>query len=119
MRSVKDSLPWFYEQIGCSCIDIVTPSVLRDPYALVVDDEALLKDRPVINHMASWLYGTLEHGQPICGDALIMQTVWDEDGESLDGLPEAKAKSLARKLKNRLMEVYLSVMQAIGHDMIA
>ena len=72
--------------IDCDCIDIVHAAKLPDPYCLVVDDEALLKDKPVINLYASYLYGFLEHGQPICGEVIIMKDKHTPDGIDTIGL---------------------------------
>lgn len=82
------------KSIDCDCIDIVHAVNLKEPYCLVVDDEALLKERPTINLVASYLYGALEHGQPICGDVLIMKDEWMPDGIDTVGLDEADFEEL-------------------------
>ena len=52
-------------------IEVVHPRYLPEGLCMVVDDEGLLKGSPV-NNIASILYGTLEHGQPIAGNAVIL-----------------------------------------------
>ena len=74
--------------IDCSMVDIVHAVNLPDPYCMVVDDEALLVDKPTVNLVASYLYGTVEHGQPICGDVLIMKDSITRDGIETVGLED-------------------------------
>lgn len=52
-------------------IEVVHPKYLPEGLCMVVDDEGLLKGSPV-NNIASILYGTPEHGQPIAGNAVIL-----------------------------------------------
>lgn len=80
--------------IGCGMIDIVHAKHLPDPYCLVVDDEGLLCDQPVVNVVASYLYGTADHGQPLCGDVLIMKDEWTDDGLETIGLEEADFEAM-------------------------
>ena len=87
----KSLLDWLYQQIGCDCIETVYPRGLEEPYMMVMDGEVLLKDAPVINFMASWLYETQKHGHPICGTVLVMQRKWSPDGYSIVGIPEDEA----------------------------
>lgn len=53
-------------------IEVVHPKYLPEGLCMVVDDEGRLKDYPV-NNIASVLYGTPEHGQPIVGNAVILR----------------------------------------------
>lgn len=53
-------------------IEVVHPKYLPEGFCLVVDDEGLLKGS-AINNIASAIYGTLEHGQPIVGNAVILR----------------------------------------------
>ncbi len=76
VKSVQASLEFFYETIGCECIDIVMAKRLPEPYRMVVDDEGIVRGLP-INPRASWLYGADIHGNPICGDVLILKEEWD------------------------------------------
>lgn len=91
-----DSLRFFYENVECDCIDIVTAYALHKmPYfdvvkgldiCLVVDDEALCKEETVFNPIASLLYGILEHKQRIYGNALVCKSVYTPDGKETQGL---------------------------------
>ncbi len=53
-------------------IEVVHPKYLPEGFCLVVDDEGRLKGSAV-NNIASAIYGTLEHGQPIVGNAVILR----------------------------------------------
>lgn len=53
-------------------IEVVHPKYLPEGFCLVVDDEGRLKGSAV-NNVASAIYGTLEHGQPIVGNAVILR----------------------------------------------
>lgn len=53
-------------------IEVVHPKYLPEGFCMVVDDEGRLKGS-AINSIASVLYGTPEHGQPIVGNAVILR----------------------------------------------
>lgn len=53
-------------------IEVVHPKYMPGGLCIVVDDEGLSKEYP-INRAASAIYGTLEHGHPIVGDAVILR----------------------------------------------
>lgn len=53
-------------------IEVVRPKYLPEGLCMVVDDEGRLKGSAV-NNIASVLYGTPEHGQPIVGNAVILR----------------------------------------------
>lgn len=53
-------------------IEVVRPKYLPEGFCMVVDDEGRLKGSAV-NNIASVLYGTPEHGQPIVGNAVILR----------------------------------------------
>lgn len=53
-------------------VEVVHPKYLPEGLCMVVDDEGLLKGSAV-NSIASVLYGTPEHGQPIVGNAVILR----------------------------------------------
>ena len=67
----------------CGCIDIqdTYKELGLESYCLVFDDEFLLNGRPVLNPIASYLFGYQEYGQPLCGNVLVMKNFIDEDGE--------------------------------------
>lgn len=92
-------LDFFYKHVECDCIDIVKAMAFdNDPkladICMVVDDEALCKGEPVINVIASLLYGYLEHGQPIAGNVLICKDVYTEEGTETGGLTEEEVSAV-------------------------
>lgn len=107
-------LPWYYEQIGCDMIEIVCSKYLPENCVMVVDEEALLKEYCFVNFLASWLYGVMDHGQPICGDVLIMREVWTEEGADIDGIPEDEAKAFAEGIENEWPMVFFRVYEKLG-----
>lgn len=56
----------------CGYSETVHPKYLPEGLCMVIDDEGLLKGY-AINSIASILYGTPEHGQPIVGTAVILR----------------------------------------------
>lgn len=80
------------EAIGCEWIELVEPEPLaRDGYLLMIDEEAKLKGMCFINCIASHLYESERHGDPIVGDAVIVKSA----GESLELLTHDEAKQIA------------------------
>ena len=59
------------KEVG-GCIEVVHPKYLPEGLCMVVDDEGRLKGS-AINNIASVIYGTPEHGQPIAGNAVILR----------------------------------------------
>lgn len=76
------------EQIGCKIPEHVRPMRLPRPYAMIIDDMGLVNDLP-INNLGSILYGTDQHGSPICGPAIILKDVMTLDGPSTVSLDES------------------------------
>lgn len=68
------------EAIG-GWIELIHPRGLRPPLVMIGDEEALLKENPQLNVVGSVLYGTLEHGHPICGTIVIMAEGFNSDGD--------------------------------------
>lgn len=93
-----EKLDWYYQTIDCDCIDIVRPYGLENmaadagldaligAYALVVDDESLLKAEPKVNPIASLLYGSDLHNQPLFGKVLVAKNQARDDGIETVGL---------------------------------
>ena len=85
------------EAVGddCTMVDIVECHGLGEmlEYCLVCDEEFLLKGNPVVNPIASYFYGLQDHGQPLCGNVLIMKNKYTEDGLETVGL---EAKDIAK-----------------------
>lgn len=95
----KTTLEALYEMIGCDVIEIVHVKGLPKDCVMIVDEEGLLKGRPSLNVIASYLYGTHEHGSPIVGNAVIMKEVLTPEGGSLAWLTAKEALSVERKLE--------------------
>lgn len=103
---VGEKLKWYYSLLGCDCIDIVHPYGLEEAakkldlkaylrgFSMVVDDEALLKDKPEVNVIASLLYGVDSHGQPLCGDVLVAKDQETEDGIETVGMTDKEVTML-------------------------
>lgn len=86
----EDKLQFWYDNIGCSLVDIVEAHFLGEPYSIVCDDEALLRDSK-LNIVASILYGYHQHGQPLFGNVIVGQDVMTEDGISVEPFTEEGA----------------------------
>ena len=64
-----------YKTVGAAVgggIEIVRPRLLKQPFCMIVDDEGLLKQKP-LNVVGSFLYETLSHGCPIVGTIVFMK----------------------------------------------
>ena len=109
----KSLLNYCYRAIGCDLIEIVHPKGLEEPYCMVVDDEGLLRDKPMLNIFASHLYGTHEHGQPIVGNALIMREVCTEDGAHTVWLTEEEATAIVAKLGKGVLRIVADLNDAV------
>lgn len=115
----RSLLDWFYLQIGTNIIENVYPRGLEEPYMMVMDEEALLKDRPVINFLASWLYETQKHGHPICGTVLVMQRVMTWDGPDIGGIPDEEAMKLAVSIGQKLPMAIQAIKKKMGDQIKA
>lgn len=96
-------LDFCYQSIGCQYIETVHPRYLQEPYILIVDEEGRLKDKPSINFIASYLYGTHEHHEPIVGNVLVMKLGMTNEGPDILPLDEAEARQVdesMRKISN-------------------
>lgn len=67
----------------CRDIDIkdILDSLELKEYCLIFDDEFLLKGKAILNPIASYLYGYQEHGQPLCGNVLVMKNYFTPEEE--------------------------------------
>jgi hypothetical protein len=118
-----EKLDWYYEHLDCSYIDIVMPHGLEHvakmyglesllgKFCLICDDEALLKEKPMVNPIASLLYGCDQHGQPLFGKVLVgknmetdegIETVGFDDGEMM--LLQASINSLITMHNEKVKE---------------
>jgi len=85
------------KEIGCDVIEIVHPTRLRAPYAIVIDDCGSVHELPV-NPIASWLYGMDAHGCPILGPALLVKDVMTDSGPDVTLLDADDVKIVAELL---------------------
>ena len=87
-----------YHDIGCDIFELVSCRRISPRWIMAVDEEGKLKGDPIINLVASWIYGYHEHGQVIVGDALIMKEVETEDGGTLAPLTEEEASQAMKDI---------------------
>ena len=88
---------WYAEQISCDYIELVHPRYFG--YTLVLDEEGKMKANRM-NLIASGMYGTFEHGDPIVGDVLIVDEKETEDGKEIVGFTLEKALTLKKRIEN-------------------
>lgn len=103
------STEWFAEQIGCEWIEIVRPKGFD--FVLVVDEEGLMRPDK-INPIASYIYGTMYHGKPIVGDALICM----EKNGWMRPMSDQSAKQLAEKFSNRYPQIVKILEETFGYE---
>lgn len=87
----ENHLPFYYEKLECSFIDIVGAYGLKQHSAfesldLVVDDEGMLKAEPKFNLLGSLAYGFMEHEQPLFGTVILCKH--DGEGGNIGLTPE-------------------------------
>lgn len=112
-----ERLPWYYEQLDCDCVDVVSPYGIETiaeeheleafvgRFCLICDDEALLKESPHVNPIASLLYGVMDHGQPLCGKVLVAKNLETDDGIETVGMTKQDVM-LVRAAINSLIEMH-------------
>lgn len=76
-------------------IEIVHPIGLVDPLVMIVNEEGLILELP-INQLGCLLYGTHNHGQPIVGNIVVMQTGYVNGEPDIIGLDDNEAAELAK-----------------------
>ncbi len=74
----------------------VRPKGLQLPYCMMVNEEGRLMNLPV-NLLGSYLYGVLQHGQPIVGDILFLKEGYHEGEPDVVGMTKEEAQSLGDK----------------------
>jgi len=70
-------------------VEVVRPRGLPQPYCVIVDEEGLLKKKP-INQVGSYLYETHIHGQSIVGDIVIVKEEDTHEGRDTVGLSDSE-----------------------------
>ena len=92
-------LDFCYQNIGCQYVETVHARFLQEPYILMIDEEGRLKDKPSINFIASYLYGTHEHHEPIVGNVLVMKLGMTDEGPDILPLDEAEARQVEESMR--------------------
>lgn len=64
--------------------EVVRPRGLAVPYVMLVDEEGLLKQRPILNPIGSRLYGSHLHKNHIVGTIVIMKEGIDPETNEND-----------------------------------
>lgn len=105
-------LDFCYENIDCRYVEHVNARGLQQPYILMIDEEGRLQDRPVVNFIASYLYGAHEHHEPIVGDALVMKLGMTNEGPDILPLDEAEARQVEDSMKKIAHVAYRKVLVA-------
>lgn len=105
-------LDFCYENIDCRYVEHVNARGLQQPYILMIDEEGRLQDRPVINFIASYLYGAHEHHEPIVGDALVMKLGMTSEGMDILPLDEEEARQVEDSMKKIAHVAYRKVLVA-------
>lgn len=67
-HALNDTLDEYYAALHCTCIDIVTRKIGHRKYAIVCDDEGLLKDNPFITAVSKENMVMLVGALFICAD---------------------------------------------------
>lgn len=61
--TVPDKLEEYYKMLDCETIDIVTRKINHVPFSIICDDEALLRERPIVSavdaNLQAMLFGNL------------------------------------------------------------
>lgn len=109
---------WYAKQIGAEFVESVHPKGLKEPYMFLCDEEGLLKGKPVINFLGSWLYQTQDHGDPIVGDIMIVKEVSTPEGRDFDGLEAGEAEVMAEWLLSKFREAYEAILTKVGHKLV-
>lgn len=80
---VRDFGEPLYKTIGAAVgghIEVVRPEGLPNPFFMLINEEGRLQNLP-FNPLASYWYGTQNHGQPIVGTAVILKEALNEEQE--------------------------------------
>lgn len=98
--------------LGCDWIELVEPeSLAKDGCLMLIDEEGKLHDAvKYINCLASDLYGSDKHGDPIIGGAMIVRAT----NESLQLLTAKEAKDLAAGLEQNKDLAVNKISKAFG-----
>lgn len=113
MKPDQSLLDFCYSEIGCDYIETVRAQYLEQPYILIIDEEGRMKDEQKINFIASYLYGTQEHHEPIVGNVLVMKIGMTSDGPDIIPLDKEDATVMAQAIRSVAPFVSLIVKGAL------
>jgi hypothetical protein len=88
----------------CECIEVVHPKGLKYPNTMLVDESGLLKENQVLNVLASYLYETRKHGNPIVGKVLVVNETMTNSGIDLQLLSSAEVIQLRDFLSGLILK---------------
>lgn len=112
----QSMLDFCYKHCECDMIEAVNPRGLEYPYMFVCDEEYLFKDRPMLNHIASYLYETQDHGHPICGNVVVLR----QGRSDFQLMTKDEAETMAKKLREMsvpaLMEVSSKMREVVSQN---
>ena len=99
------------DAIGCEWIELIEPeSLSRNDMAMLIDEEGKFKDKCYVNCIASHLYGSERHGDPIVGSAVLVKS-----GDlELELMTESEAKQLVTALEESRAESIEKVAKVFG-----
>ncbi len=99
------------EAIGCDWIEMVELNSLADHHLImIIDEEGKFKEKCYVNCIASHLYGSEQHGDPIVGNVVIVK----DCDENLEPMTEKEAKQLVTVLEASRAESIEKVAKAFG-----
>lgn len=100
----KRPLQIAYSLIDCDMVQLlpVYPGRLQKGFAVLVDENTYGKQN-VFNPLASWLYGSDDHGQPIFRGAVIMKDTQND----LAFMTKDEAEKIAEDINTRGGNVYV------------
>lgn len=118
MKPTQGLLDFCYDAIGCRYVEHVNARHLLTPYTLMIDEEGRLKDKPMVNFIASYLYGAHEHHEPIVGNVLVMKIGMTEEGPDILLLSEEEAQKVFTTMRMVASVAYKKVSDAleINHE---
>lgn len=91
------------EKIGCDLIECVCFNDKRgERICMMIDENGKLKEEKYMNPIASWLYGTHRHGDPIVGNAMLVL----EGDESLEYMNGTEVAHLAKECEDNRAKAY-------------
>ncbi len=99
-----DLLSIAYELIGCDTVQLVPiyPDRLPKGFDAVCDENRLDTEIQIFNPLASWLYGTDDHGVPITKNVVIFKVKRDDFAL----MTEEEARKICKDLNDRADEIF-------------